>query len=267
MENKLISITASPVDSSRVENEIVSQVSITETSSAVITSQIIESTKYNFNVDVSLSGYGEESIPSSTLFLRPDYNIHIVTPSEIVSKIYAKRFNHQFTKSDQVRFLLNKASTEIISSSDLNSILINKRLAETAGVSEALAILLQKPFTDSYIINDLSTRAYASTKLDVLGTTDIFSRLVDFNREFADSVTTTDDVLGLANIDDDQIAYFNKVLVDTTSVTQDVLIIQLISRSAFVDTITNSETKTANIQNFFQSDFVQAGYVGTNLTL
>ena len=167
MENKLINITASPVESSRVEKEI------------------ITSTGYNFNIDVSLTGYGEESIPSSDLFFRPDDITHIVTPSETVSKTYETVFNEQLNKSDETLLLFDKGNSELISTNDLASTLVN----------------------------------------------------------------------------------FNRVLVDTISTAQETLTLNVTSFRTFLETATNSETKIVNMQDFFESDFVQAGCVGTDITL
>lgn len=401
MDNKLISITANPVELTRVEPEIETQVSITETSSAVITNQIIESTDYRFNTDVSLTGYGEESIPSSVLFLRPDNNNQTVTYSERVSKVSGKNINEQFTRTEQVRVLLNKVNTDLFDANDLVTLVASfqRTFADASDAVDVLAVLTQKPFADSYVTSDVATRALAVAKLDVLDTVD--APVFNFAQQLADAIAVTDDVLGEANIDDDQIAVFNKVLVDSgtltealsftatfirsvsdtststeqaqlllnkpatelldttdatsvvadfqrvfleteavtealaasvqkpltdnyvasdvlsasyaspaldifdtsdtvsylasfnrvfteaidavddsrivvfgkvlvdiTGTTQDTASFQLTrTGGAFVDTVTNSETKTANIQNYFQADFVQAGYVGTNLTL
>jgi hypothetical protein len=53
---------------------------------------------------------------------------------------------------------------------------------------------------------------------------DIAELVVEFNRSVEDSVFSTDDFYGNANIDDDQIALVNKILADWTELQEETKI-------------------------------------------
>jgi hypothetical protein len=135
--------------------------------------------------------------------------------------------------------------------------------------------------------------------LDTSSLTDSFSVIVDFNRSFTDSINVTDDFLGEANIDDDQIARVGKVVVDTVTIpqilsfdstkilldsfsstdttyittdkvaaeviaTSDVLTFQRIIVPILYEVITSSDSGFINNQSYFAGTYVEPGYVGTN---
>ena len=93
---------------------------------------------------------------------------------------------------------------------------INSVTHDITNTVETLAIATNKLLVDLFISTDIASNS--TTKAldsDQISITDIYSRLVIFNREIADLVNSTDDYYGLANVDDDQFAQFNKTLASS----------------------------------------------------
>jgi len=116
-----------------------------------------------------------------------------------------------------------------------------------------------------------------------------------------DLVDATDDFYGLANVDDDQTARIDKVVIDYGTLTESFsriaafirsftdiatisetfgksiskILSDQINRSEIVtklyskvstETVSSSQTLSINIQSYFQSDYVTVGYAGQNYT-
>lgn len=75
---------------------------------------------------------------------------------------------------------------------------------------------------DASIQTDTSYFDVNANYSDISNITDGLNSIVDFNRLFSDLVVGTDDVLGEANLDDDQTAFFNKSVVNSYITTDEV---------------------------------------------
>ena len=70
---------------------------------------------------------------------------------------------------------------------------------------------------DQFAVNDTSKLTPGKVVADTITSQDILSRIADFNLLLSDFIDATDDYYGLANIDDDQYATFNKSVTDNAS--------------------------------------------------
>ena len=124
--------------------------------------------------------------------------------SEVVSKESRKILTDLFSSVDLFSRLVNYNRTfaDITTTADIKYFNVSKKLVDTTNAT-----------TDTVFLTP-NKRAE-----DSFTTTDSLSRTVDYKRTYTDIVDATDDFLGEANIDDDQIARVGKVLVDypTTS--------------------------------------------------
>ena len=82
-----------------------------------------------------------------------------------------------------------------------------------------------------------------------------------------DQLDATDDFYGLANIDDDQIASFTKVLASSTTGAVDFSTRQIQPNK--VDNVATTESRSAHIQDYFLDEYVgyTQRYVGTTVTI
>jgi len=123
----------------------------------------------------------------------------------------------------------------------------------------------------------------------------------DSTTEFSELVDATDDFYGAANIDDDQIAVFDKVLADYASSSEVVTTLTDFNRSvnesqilsevfaavtnkalsditnssdtvtllaalSKLETATTSQTISLTLQSYFSQDYVELGYTGETYT-
>ena len=96
-------------------------------------------------------------------------------------------------------FAFSKASEDIAAALDTASRDVGKPANDTAGAADSAARSLSKPASDAFTADDL------------------FSRQVSFNRTFNDLVNATDDIDGIASIEDDQEVSFFKFTNDSLS--------------------------------------------------
>ena len=114
-----------------------------------------------------------------------------------VSLTLTKPLADSFTQSDVVTLMPGKSVVELVSTQDTDNKQISKVTNDSTLLSNPISLETAKLFSDS--------TGY---------TTDVFSRVVDYNKSLSDLVDVTDDFLGEANVDDDQIASFGKNVVE-----------------------------------------------------
>ena len=159
---------------------------------------------------VELDGYGEEVIPEPTLF---KFNQHLIQALDQFSAETRKAFSENLSLTDYFSKLFSKLFEETATFSDVNSKLVGKGLFETSILSEQISKLIQSALLDT------------STATEQI--------VFDIKTILLDTILTTDDVLGEANIDDDQYAFFEKVVRDVVPVSD--LFITEISRLRYFD--------------------------------
>lgn len=234
-------------------------------------------------------------------------------------------------------FSANKTLLDTGSSIDLAYVDLYTQLAVTANAQETLLAQVSKPLQEQFELTDIAqivwqaynnststlvatdslTTSIVAVKQDQASSTDQFSytasktasssftstdtvsTLVNFNRDFNDQIFVTDDFLGSANLDDDQTAFVNKVLINisstvdlaTNAVTKlldsaanagdsltnttgknlansvglsDTAQFFLFTNRFFNETAATNDSGFINNQNYFAESYVEPGYAGTN---
>lgn len=132
---------------------------------------------------------------------------------------FNRNYHNFILKSDISYILFNKAPHITARSSDLNYLSLDKPFADLTDSSDYLSIEYYKPYNDTAVKSDVTLLNIQPSYIDTVNQYDSTSYLVDFKRTFIEYVNPTDDVLGEANIDDDQTAFVQKVLIDTPTYT------------------------------------------------
>ena len=239
--------------------------------------------------------------------------------SELINKSFGKTSSDSVSNTDQNVLLFNKAENEITSTTELFRITTNQVSSDAISISEIFSrvfVAIRDFSENSYIsevfsksffkatnellsIADVVTNIIAPNKVETLYTTEVISTVT--NKVLTDLVGSTDDFYGLANVDDDQTARIDKVVIESSILTElfsritafirsftDVATISeefrnsiskifsdQINRSDIVtklyakvstETVSSSQTLSINIQSYFQQDYVELGYTGQTYT-
>ena len=272
-------------------------------------------------VEVILSGFGEENIPDPRLFkFLPD----IADVSDLFTKQLTKGLQDIYAASDYYTKLVDKAPEDIVVTSDVfdrvvtfNRVvddgpyfaeryyaystdhydytvgpsvwdvveyLLGKGFEDALVNTDSVAKLIEPGLRDQFGYSDVTSFLVAPNYLEVLALAERFSQLIDkapqdqlaglsdvvvldptkgvvettttseqyvFNieAEYRDQVAMTDDWLGAANIDDDEYAFVEKVLVD-----------EVVNSDLFSRVVDYNRTylETAAISEYFAQLFEQA---------
>jgi hypothetical protein len=185
-------------------------------------------------IKVVVTGLGEENIPDARLFkfLSDKFGLS----EQKLFQVF-KNLSELNTTEEQVSKLLQKVLEDVTTNSDVfdrvwtafrtfadsttNAELLNqdfeKVLSDVANAPDLLTSDVGKYLADITALANLSYAVILIGKNlqdQTIGFSDVLSTIVDFNRTFEDTVFTTDDFFGEANVDDDQIAQVFKVVLD-----------------------------------------------------
>lgn len=143
----------------------------------------------------------------------------IANESDIVYQDFSKYLSHTFSNNDVSYYLATKGVVEIQLTSEVLSFDLSYNLLDTANSYETLAFDLSKSFSHTFNESDLAVYLVGKQALEVNYTSDF--AFFDKNKVLEDIVDATDDVLGEANVDDDQIAAVTKTLADYSATSED----------------------------------------------
>ncbi len=191
--------------------------------------------------EVELKGLGEGDIPDPSLFR---YNEDNAQALEVLSKLFERPIAELSAATEVLSINATKVLTDFQAASDNlllvvdwvreiddglqnqfvnNDILLtnfSKILSEQSFVIDTVAKSVATSRLDSNFVTDIITSTFQAPKQDTLTTSDSLILLVDFRPLIQDWVYSTDDVLGNANIDDDQYMLFNKVVIDSSALSE-----------------------------------------------
>ena len=206
------------------------------------------------------------------------------TATEVKQVEFSTSFNNNLTgTTDNVttEFDANRIVTETVTKSDQTTLVAGKSVLETTAASEIKTLSISKQQLDSAIIAETVNK----------NTTTEFSELVD----------STDDFFGAANLDDDQIATVNKLVVDQVNNSETITKLAAFQRSVNesqilsevfaavtnkalsdiinssdtvtllpapnkTETVATSQTISLTLQSYFSQDYVELGYTGETYT-
>ena len=193
---------------------------------------LVVSTENNLLAKVIVTNMGEESIPNPELFKRVHdyYQVNdIVTLTYKSVKFdqaavadqfstivqYRRVFQELQVTSDSYKvFVVTKGVRDTTQLVDQNSKRVQKQFSNLFNTADVLQVQYNKNLLNTVgVTTELVKLAYKKAADDLVTSTDILNRTVNFNRSFVDVVDATDDFFGDANIDDDQIAQVGKTLV------------------------------------------------------
>ncbi len=240
MENKVIDLAAANINISlNPEPQVTASVSITDVTASISNPSVGPTASIsNVQLDVRLKGFGEESFSNyGNLFVRPSQWLNIANISEANAKGYGKLAAETvvvqpdiFTKSIGVanNFVIT-ATEEVIKTTDfsrqffeggIESWYYSPDYAEQAiGYVKPRTTIL---FTDQKFIGidkgvvelaavvSVDTKIIETTKLEFVESFETVQK--GYSKPLFDTVTSSDDVFGEANLDDDQYVLFIKVL-------------------------------------------------------
>jgi len=183
------------------------------------------------SLNVIVENAGETSIPeagigsyaSDDLSVADTYSKQIgkkfeelKTTSDVFSKVvlFQRVFIELQTTNEQLVFDNSKTLIESFARVDQLSLSFEKQIEESFIRLDTIALHLSSVYSESNQTSDLvvfnSNKGVVETQI----TTDILTRVFTVFRSFVDIVDATDDVMGEANIDDDQVAAVNKAAID-----------------------------------------------------
>lgn len=176
----------------------------------------------------------------------------------------------QILLSDQVNNALEKPILSTLSSTvDADSKSYTKILFDqNTNITELFEQTIGKnPEDIAYIAETYRLFNIDVVLLDQIITQDEPSYLKQTLWDAFDQLDATDDFYGLANIDDDQIASFTKVLASSTTGAVDFSTRQIQPNK--VDNVATTESRSAHIQDYFLEEYVgyTQRYVGTTVTI
>jgi hypothetical protein len=209
----------------------------------------------------------------------------ISNTTSLLTRVVA--FNRSVTETelatDQKSALFGKALTETSNATSLffRVVAFNRSVTETEFATDQKVIVFGKALTEVELTTDEKRLRVGKNVTENANTSSLFNRVVTYSRSVLDSVDATDDFLGVANTDDDQIASFGKGLVNTASSTDqkrlrvnkslteaisslDIVSFFKFKSLLFSETSATNDSGFINNQNYFAGAYTTAGYVGTN---
>lgn len=238
-------ITAT-ISNQTIANTPVEAIKVTDVTTSTIDTAVSTPTSINTTVDTirvvgTIVNMGEESIPEPKLFTRlDDYYATTDTISltygttktdqaslqDTVSKRPGKGILDSQTASDSIfQIRLNKAQLDSLAASETLTASFGKQLAHTVSETDTALLTVTKVVSDLTTLAEVFNYSFGKGLEETIASTDTFDRVVNFSREFDSPVDATDDFLGLANLDDDQIARVGKTLIDWTTSSDTTIIV------------------------------------------
>lgn len=233
-DTKLIEVTGGGLTTGVPDVSVTTHTSTPVVASSVVTTDVTTEEVHEHLLKVVVTGLGEENIPDPRLFkfLSDKFGLQ----EQRLLQVY-KNLSDLSTTQEQVSKLLQKVLTDITTNSDVfdrvwtayrtytdsttNQELFQKDFAkvlqDVANAPDLLRSDVGKYLADVTALANLSYAVILVGKDlqdQTIGFSDVLSRIIDFNRTFEDSVFTTDDFYGAANIDDDEYADVYKVVLE-----------------------------------------------------
>lgn len=165
-----------------------------------------------------------------------------------------------FNLPDIVDKIFQKPVSEIVSWSDqfIRVVAYARNNIENINLPETVSLNITKPVVDAYNITDEYIPLFNKIVVDPVNTSDIFIRVVEFNRDINDSIATTDDIGGSASVDDNQyFTYFKGIpeqygLADLPVFNIQKLNSELLNLGDLQEKLlTKTQTETTNISDVY----------------
>lgn len=127
---------------------------------------------------------------------------------------FNKKLADTTTTSDHTTKLARKALQSIATLSQQLTTAFAKRRQDTVLTGSDLYNYLSKSRSDTTTVSDQAINLTGKAATDTFSASDAYSRTVAYVREFSDSADATDEISVVAQTDDGQVMFLNKVLID-----------------------------------------------------
>lgn len=184
-----------------------------------------------------------------------------IIPDELKSFVTKVIYDSGFTTTE-LKIEITKLFNDTTTSSDIVTTLwkILRVFTELVNTEEELVFDSTKWLLDNYISNDTTYKAIVKSTVDNGSIKDLVKHVTWFRRTYLDNIYATDDVLGEANIDDDQYASVIKGTIDIID-TDDMHTFDMHSRLRTIfskpsDIINYEISRALPTDNIFNSELV-----------
>jgi hypothetical protein len=230
------------------------------------------------SLNIQVNNMGEEVLPNPGLFKRAqDYysiiervSLGISIPkfdqltgvSDVFSRTvsFARVFQEsQITNDSYKVFVVGKGIAESVASTDTPEKSLSTVYADQANESDQVSIEPGKNFLENVLIGqEVVTKQPGKGVAETVATQDILTATATFDRVFVDLVDATDDFLGLANLDDDQVASVGKTLAHAFAVSDTQVLDSGILK---LDAATSTDQTTADTGKVLAHSFTNTEQV------
>jgi hypothetical protein len=237
----------------------------------LITNVVVSGVTTEVTTDIVKSivtGLGEESLPNPTLFKRSqEYVSALDAPTITTSKTFADslttldsfnvliQYNRIFEEtqptSETIDKFVGKGLVNLSDVSDQNLNSVYKVLLDNVENLDTKTIRINKILVDPVQKLDQARIRIGKLVTETKTVSDIFSRTVNYNRTLLDFIDATDDFLGEANIDDDQVARVGKAVIDYANTQDNVRSIRVNKSLQDTETTTDIFARTVNYNRQF----------------
>ena len=241
-----------------------------------LTQPVIQTTGFDSEINVQVTGLGGGAAPDTstdvglngeaavyTLFFNsPRLGIlkqKATLADAIQSFGIGKNLNHTATTQEQLqKYLGVTAIPDTARHTDVPTKEFSKQLAHTFIKSDRISLQVDKGIVDPVAKSDQTRISTSKVLRHTTTTSEQFARIVNYNRIFTDTVDATDDFLGEANVDDDQVARVGKVLVDpATSIDVKIAAVSITK----LDTTATQDQKLISVNKGFTHNVIRTDQV------
>jgi DNA-binding MltR family transcriptional regulator len=219
------------------------------------------------DLTITSTGMGENAVPTrirsrseASLFKISDINTRIATYRRTITDTtntveqFTRIVSYKRTVTDsanvfeQFSRIVNylRTPTDRVDTQDSKIFTIKSVKISNVNTSESIRKLVTPAVTDSANVFNPVILTPKLLKTSSGAATDTFSRIVNYLRTLTDQIKTTDDYLGIANIDDDEYAFIGKSVADQINTLENIA--KRVTKPAITDSFNVSSIKTVTVQ-------------------
>lgn len=236
-----IKIEAKPAAGTVTQQEVVAKPTLTNyATSTNPTPTLVTANTTDVSLTITSTGLDEKAVPT-TIRSRSESDFINISESVIRQVTYRRTFIDPITITDAFSRIVNfkrTISETVRVAQELVTLRASILKTDRVNVSETATKSIKPVRTDQINISESILKSAKVTladninvlenirltpkplKTDQITATDAFVRYLSWYRTFTETVNTTDDYLGNANIDDDQYATFGKRIFDIINLTE-----------------------------------------------
>jgi hypothetical protein len=279
MSEQKINITAKEVNSKVDVKEKKSSVSIKDIAAKINKTKTYSTKVPNTKLNVIVTGLGEKSVPTDSLFRRSldqfsysDTSFNFVNKGIVDNKTIVDLFNRivsynrlfleNNTATEQSAKLFSKQLADSFTNNDIISNTSIKVLSSTFSHEDITAYSLTKIFAHSVTNSELATFLTNKGIEDNVTSLDLFNRVANYNLLLQSLADATDDFCQVCP-DDDQTATFTKVIKEFQNTSE---VFSRVLAKPFIELLTIEDTDPLFAIGVNRVDFKEVIDNGTTIT-